>query len=200
MKHFLSLVLALIMALSLAACGAKNAALSNGNDNPDQPQPSEEQPPDEALEREKSTDLIFLIEGMEDTVPATLYVGEGYSIYIPDEGWALEEDLDDGIQRETWESALLEDVELQVLHLGEMTLEQAQAWISAEEDEFQLIEDKRGGLGGTDERDRSVMEVRFYPSGNAMYAVLYTYPMEAAEGFGTRLSVMADTFELTKPA
>ena len=29
-----------------------------------------------------------------------------------------------------------------------------------------------------------------------MYAVLYEYPMEAAEGFGARLSQIAETFEL----
>lgn len=31
-----------------------------------------------------------------------------------------------------------------------------------------------------------------------MYAVLYEYPVEAAEGFGTRLGVIADTFEIMK--
>ena len=159
--------------------------------------PAADQNPTAAeLGREEAKDLVFIVEGTEETVPATLYIGQGYSIYIPDEGWRLEKDMDDGIPEDTWESTVNHDVELRVLHLGEKTLEQAKAWVTAAEDDYRLIEDKQGGLGGTDAEDREMMEVRFYPSGSQMYAVLYEYPMEAAEGFGTRLGVMADTFEV----
>ena len=68
--------------------------------------------------------------------------------------------MDDGIPEDTWESSGKHDGELRVLHLGEKTLEQAQEWVTAEEDDYRLIEDKQGGLGGTDEEDREVMEVR----------------------------------------
>ena len=147
------------------------------------------------LGREEKMDLVFMVEGMEETVPATLYIGQGYSIYIPDEDWRLEKDVDDGIPEEKWESTVNDDVELRVLHLGEKTLEEAKAWVTAEEDDYRLIEDKQGGLGGTDEKDREMLEVRFYPSGSQMYAVLYEYPMEAAEGFGARLGQIAETFD-----
>ena len=100
------------------------------------------------------------------------------------------------IPEESWESVLNDDVELTVLHLGERTLEQAQDWVRAEEDDYQLVEDKQGGLGGTDTEELEMLEVRFHPSGSGMYAVLYKCPMEAIEGFGTRLSVMADTFQV----
>ena len=66
----------------------------------------------------------------------------------------------------------------------------------AAEDDYRLIEDKQGGLGGTDPEDREMMEVRFYPSGSMMYAVLYEYPLEAAEGFGARLDQITATFEV----
>ena len=104
--------------------------------------------------------------------------------------------MDGIIPEDTWESTVNYDVELRVLHLGEKTLEQAKAWVTAAEDDYRLIEDKQGGLGGTDAEDREVLEARFYSSGSQMYAVLYEYPMEAAEGFGTRLGVMADTFQI----
>lgn len=159
--------------------------------------PAEDRNPTAAeLGREEKKDLVFMVEGTEEAVPATLYIGQGYSIYIPDEGWRLEKDVDDGIPEDTWESTVNHDVELRVLHLGEKTLEQAQEWVTAEEDDYRLIEDKQGGLGGTDEEDREVMEVRFYPSGSQMYAALYEYPMEAAEGFGARLSQITETFEV----
>ena len=206
------LILILTLLLALSGCGQKTSPVV-----PDVPPtapetaapettapettapaaPAEDRNPTAAeLGREEKKDLVFMVEGTEETVPATLYIGQGYSIYIPDEGWRLEKDMDDGVPEDTWESTVNHDVELRVLHLGEKTLEQAQEWVTAAEDDYRLIEDKQGGLGGTDEKDREMMEVRFYPSGTQMYAVLYEYPMEAAEGFGARLAQIAETFEV----
>ena len=159
--------------------------------------PTEDRNPTAAeLGREEKKDLVFMVEGTEEPVPATLYIGQGYSIYIPDEGWRLERAMDGIIPEDTWESTVNHDVELRVLHLGEKTLEQAKAWVTAAEDDYRLIEDKQGGLGGTDAEDREVLEARFCSSGSQMYAVLYEYPMEAAEGFGARLGQIAETFEV----
>ena len=201
------LILILTLLLALSGCGQKTSPVV-----PDVPPtapetaapettapavPTEDRNPTAAeLGREEKKDLVFMVEGTEETVPATLYIGQGYSIYIPDEGWRLEKDMDDGVPEDTWESTMNHDVELRVLHLGEKTLEQTKAWVTAAEDDYRLIEDKQGGLGGTDEKDREMMEVRFYPSGTQMYAVLYEYPMEAAEGFGARLAQIAETFEV----
>ena len=201
------LILILTLLLALSGCGQKTSPAV-----PDVPPaspetaapetaapaaPAEDRNPTAAeLGREEKKDLVFMVEGTEEAVPATLYIGQGYSIYIPDEGWRLEKDMDDGIPEDTWESTVNHDVELRVLHLGEKTLEQAKAWVTAAEDDYRLIEDKQGGLGGTDEKEREMMEVRFYPSGSQMYAVLYEYPMEAAEGFGARLAQIAETFEV----
>ena len=200
----LSFILIGLLILALSGCGQK----------PQTPPPAVETPPAEIpaetpvpptedrnptaaeLGREEKTELAFTVEGETELVPATLYIGQGYSIYIPSEGWRLEKWVDDGIPEDTWESIVNDDVELTVLHLGEKTLEEAQTWVKAEEDDYQLVEDKQGGLGGTDAGDREMLEVRFHPSGSTMYAVLYKYPMEAAEGFGTRLSQMADTFQV----
>lgn len=197
------LILILTLLLTLSACGQKTAPsapdvqTSATSEVPETaaPAPTEDRNPTAAeLGREEKKDMVFTVEGTEETVPVTLYIGQGYSIYIPDEGWRLEKDVEDGIPEEKWESTVNDDVELRVLHLGEKTLEQAKAWVTAEEDDYRLIEDKQGGLGGTDEKDREVLEVRFHPSGSQMYAVLYEYPMEAAEGFGARLSQIAETF------
>ena len=43
-------------------------------------------------------------------------------------------------------------------------------------------------------------DVRLISSEDDVYAVCCVYPLEAAEGFGVRLAVMADTFALTSPA
>ena len=56
---------------------------------------------------------------------------------------------------------------------------------------------KQGGIGGTDSTGKSMMEVFFYSNRSAMYAVELRYPAEATEGFGTRLHVIQDTFQVS---
>lgn len=197
----MSLILTGLLFLALSGCGQKaqtpppapeTPVAETQTETPD----GDRNPTAAELGREEKTNLAFTVEGETELVPVTLYIGQGYSIYIPSEGWRLEKWVDDGIPEDVWESVINDDVELTVLHLGEKTLAEAQAWVKAEEDDYQLVEDKQGGLGGTDEKDREMLEVRFHTSGSTMYAVLYKYPMEAAEGFGTRLGVMADTFQV----
>lgn len=195
------MILSALLIFALSGCGQKAQTPPPAPETPvaetQTETPNGDRNPTAAeLGREEKTNLAFTVEGETELVPVTLYIGQGYSIYIPDEGWRLEKWVDDGIPEDVWESVINDDVELTVLHLGEKTLAEAQDWVKAEEDDYQLVEDKQGGLGGTDEKDREMLEVRFHTSGSTMYAVLYKYPVEAAEGFGTRLGVMADTFQV----
>lgn len=143
----------------------------------------------------QQTELTFYVEGMEEKAMATLYAGDGYSLNIFDEDWVYY--LDDG--QPVWESRFNPDVKLSVIHLKDMPLSVAQGWVQLRFEGFDLIEDNRGGLGGTN-AEGIMADVRLIPSGDDVYAVSSIYPMEAAEGFGTRLAVMADTFALTAPA
>lgn len=143
----------------------------------------------------QQTELTFYVEGMEEKAMATLYAGDGYSLYIFDADWVYY--LDDG--QPVWESRLNPDVKLSVIHLQDMPLSVAQGWVRRRFEGFDLLEDNRGGLGGTN-TENIMADVRLIPSQDDVYAVSSIYPMEAAEGFGTRLAVMADTFALTSPA
>lgn len=142
----------------------------------------------------QKTELTFYLEGMEETAMAALYAGDGYSLYIFDEDWVYS--LVDG--QPVWESRLNSEVKLNIIHLQDMPLSAAQQWVRSRFEGFDLIEDNRGGLGGTNAAG-IMADVRLIPAGDDVYAVSCVYPIEAAEDFGVRLGVMADTFTLTAP-
>ena len=150
--------------------------------------------------RPEQTDLNFVVEGLEESIPAYLFRDLEYSLYIPHDGWQYHRMLEHDMLAKCWISTINPDVSLTVRHLGYRNLVEAQEWEREQNTGFQLIEDKQGVIGGTDGTDRSMLEVFFYSGQNAMYAVELRYPVEATEGFGTRLQVMADTFLITKPA
>lgn len=216
MKKYL-LLMALLAALLLTGCSQKpqektepKPSTQIAEQKPDTPAADRnaEQKPEAPVEnqttqtaapaRPEKQELEFLLEGQEESVPAALYSGKGYSLYIPAEGWRLDDrDREDGVLETVWESTLNDDVELRVLSFGNRTRQQAYDWLKAEEDDFALQEDKQGGLWGSDREDREQMEVRFHEADGQLFAVLWVYPEEAAEGFGVRLSVLADTFQIT---
>ena len=150
--------------------------------------------------RPEQTDLNFVVEGLEESIPAYLFRDLEYSLYIPHDGWQYHRILEHDMLAKCWISTINPDVSLTVRHLGYRNLVEAQEWEREQNTGFQLMEDKQGGIGGTDGTGRSMLEVFFYSGQNAMYAVELRYPVEATEGFGTLLQVMADTFLITKPA
>ena len=96
-----------------------------------------------------------------------------------------------------WTSTINPDISLTVRHLGYRNLVEAQEWEREQNTGFQVIEDKQGGIGGTDSAGKSMLEVFFYSGQSTMYAVELRYPVEATEGFGTRLHVIQDTFQVS---
>ena len=148
--------------------------------------------------RPERMDLTFVVEGLEEpSIPAYLFRDLEYSLYIPHDGWQYHRMLEHDLLAKCWTSTINPDVSLTVRHLGYRNLVEAQEWEREQNAGFQLIEDKRGGIGGTDSTGKSMLEVFFYSGQNAMYAVELRYPVEAIEGFGTRLHVIQDTFQVS---
>ena len=65
----------------------------------------------EAAARPKTMELEFVAEGQVKSVPASLYLGDGYSIYIPEMGWMSEREREDGIPEDVWESVTDDEVQ-----------------------------------------------------------------------------------------
>ena len=193
------LMAVLLAALLLSGCGQKPVAAPQAKEETVTMAPAADRNPTaEELGRAETADLVFMVEGTEESEPATLYVGQGYSIYIPDEGWRLEKDVDDGVPEEVWESTVNDDVELTVSHYAGKTFVEARDAFARDCD--YVFEDLMGGelgdpLTGMDD-DGDFLSFMAAEGDGVIYVISWEYPAEAAEGFGARLAQIAGTFEL----
>ena len=209
MKKLL-LIGVLALSLAFAGCGqeqvpedpADNGQTVQEPDTPPADVSGEQDPTAADLGREETASLAVTMEGMTEEMPSTLCIRQGYSIYIPDEEWLLETDFnDDGAAWEdVWESAFNDDVKLGVRCYAGMTAEDAGALFVQDEDDY-LFEDLTGGepgspLTGSDPEDNDMLAFLTAENDDAAYVVYWKYPLEAAEGFGLRLPVIAETFQL----
>ena len=146
----LSVVLMGLLVLALSGCGQKAQTPPPAAETPaetpagttEETPAGERNPTAAELGREETTELAFTVEGETELIPVTLYIGQGYSIYIPSEGWRLEKWVDDGIPEDTWESIVNDDVELTVSHYaGKTTMEARDAFVR---DEDYVFEDLMG--------------------------------------------------------
>ena len=202
----LSVVLMGLLVLALSGCGQKTQTPPPAAETPAETPagttgdtPAGDRNPTAAeLGREETTELAFTVEGETELIPVTLYIGQGYSIYIPSEGWRLEKWVDDGIPEDTWESIVNDDVELTVSHYaGKTTMEARDAFVR---DEDYVFEDLMGGelgdpLIGMDE-DGDYLSFMVAQGADTVYVSAWEYPAEAAEGFGARLGQIANTFRV----
>ena len=202
----LSVVLMGLLVLALSGCGQKTQTPPPAAETPaetpagttEETPAGERNPTAAELGREETTELAFTVEGETELIPVTLYIGQGYSIYIPSEGWRLEKWVDDGIPEDTWESIVNDDVELTVSHYaGKTTMEARDAFVR---DEDYVFEDLMGGelgdpLIGMDE-DGDYLSFMVAQGADTVYVISWEYPAEAAEGFGARLGQIANTFRV----
>lgn len=175
--------------LLLTACGGEDAGGASSREP-------------EQTGRAANTELVLTVEGQTETVSAVLYVGSGYSIYIPEEGWQLEQDTEDGISVDCWESTANDDVELRVLHFPGWDLRSAMNRLAMDEEDY-VFENLMGGTWGDSlmglDDDGDALCFMGTESGDAAYLVVWAYPAESAEGFGPRLAQIAGTFALKEP-
>lgn len=124
--------------------------------------------------REKQTTLSMVLEGQTEEVPATLYEGEAYSIYIPDEGWTKSAGKLPKGACDQWAAADNPDVTLTVC-----PDETDGKWVESQT--CGIIYDQKSKTGDALRR----------------WTLYLAYPDEAAEGFGTRLDAIGATFSFS---
>ncbi len=111
------------------------------------PEPSE---PIEGADRPKTTEIFYNggVPAKDHLDPVTLFVGNGFSLYIADEGWEYYEEPYGGYTAQGWKSTVDDTARFWIVNLGQKSWEEAQQFARENEPDFDLIEDQRGGLMG----------------------------------------------------
>ena len=136
-------------------------------------------------------------EGELQTVPATLFVGDGYSIYIPDEGWRLF-GPEDGTASydftkyglDKWGSELNDQVLLWINKYDGSSVEEVKEGLAVKGYQTDGTEMTAGEAGLS-------YHVKLIESEAGCYGVFYCCPEEAEEGWGRDLSAVAESFAIS---
>lgn len=179
----------LLAVLSLSACGA-GAAVS-----------MEESAAAETAARPEKMELEFVAGDRVETAPASLHLGEGYSIYIPDAGWNPEQDRDDGMPEDVWESVTDDEVQVSVTRYKGIPAAEAVTIFLEEHDAFvfqELLLDEseaKEPLEGVDE-DGTVLNFILRSGVGDTYIVSWEY-RDALGAAASQAEQMVRTFALT---
>ena len=130
-------------------------------------------------------------EGNVAALETELFIGRGYSIYVPKEGWTYTQETYGGLLADKWTYDWNPEINLRIVRVGG-NYDRAEAWIRETESAWSFFWDEQGGLYG--ERDGKDMNVSFYPKEVDTIVALCAFPVEAYEGGGRTLSVLVDTF------
>lgn len=143
---------------------------------------------EEVLEngRESKMNIPCMVEGMWEEMAATLYVGDGFSIYIPDEDWQIyDETLEEPAQMAAVFSS---EISIWVDYYAEKPLD-VEARLLSEgygyDTESKKMQKTEGEL---------LLEVRIVGQQNDTWVIGSSYPAEYE--CGPRLDAIADTFEV----
>ena len=172
-------------------------------DRTDQPEPdwhsfdggdehSEAGPSPDELGRLKERTIQYMdADNSEAVLNVSLFIGERYSIEIPQSGWTHTQESYAGFQSDLWSPEENPNVTLRIFRIyGDS--DAAESLMFQTEQGWNFFPDKQGNLYG--EKDGMVMDVSFYKAEVETFVIVRTYPQEAYEGWGRMLSVLEDTF------
>ncbi len=134
---------------------------------------------------ENTITLTFLKEGEQEQKQATLAIGNGYSFYLPDdEAWYLS-------APDLWKTNINEQIALWVTHF--------------EGESEDSVNQKLEGDGYTEEDSHKwwkqegdlLYHAEQKVSGNSVWGIFYSYPVDYEDGWGREFPVIVNTFALS---
>lgn len=128
--------------------------------------------------------LTFSKEGEEEQKQATLAVGSGYSVYLPDGEWQ-QSDAD------MWTASVNDQVRLWIIHYENGSIESVDKELAGEG--YVMMEDS----DRQKQEDDLIVHAELKEDGNDVWGIFYRYPAEAEEGWGRELPVIVDTFAVS---
>lgn len=128
--------------------------------------------------------ITFVLEGMEEVVPATVFAGLNYTISIPAQGWEM-------IAKECWAS---EDNEEAYIWITDYAGEDVNIVRGRMLENGYKESESDADLWSREDEDGLVWNIKLFAEGGETIGVFYCYPKETEEGFGARLRTIADTF------
>lgn len=180
------IVLCLMMSLCLCACSAnKSEAVPITTADPLLSSQQFELPENQ---REKAN-ITFKIEGVAETVPAYVYEGMDYTIVVPDGGWHMYEPG-------AWQATFNQSVKFWIKGYNGDNAKKLVEQLSADG----YVLNMGGSVMSRSSGEEGLIEnVMLFRNGDSLRAVFYCYPKNAAEGFGSRLDTIVNTFSWKDP-
>ena len=133
--------------------------------------------------RETSTILTIMQEGMPEEIPATLYVGEGYSFYLTDGDWS-------NYEPDAWQAEKNDQVHFGVAYYEGMNKSQVERTLT---EQGYAVENGELWMQDSDIIYRTIC----YETESGAWTVNFAYPWgEAEEGWLPVMRAMADTFSV----
>ena len=133
----------------------------------------------------------------EYPVPVQLYRADGYSTYIPKEGFERSEGTYGGRSALRWEYKENRDVWFSVVPLDTTSFNEAIQWgLSAGGPGDTLMEDKSGSISGQSTDGSLFWAITFHEKDlKGIYAVICHYPVAQTDDLAAYVKLMADKFQ-----
>ncbi len=137
---------------------------------------------------ENTTTLTFSKEGEQEQKQATLAIGNGYSLYLPDdEQWRLS-------SPDQWTNDKNEQVSLWVTHFEGESVNSVNQKL---EDDGYAMEDS---YKWWKQEGNFIYHVEQKVFENSVWGIFYSYPLDFEEGWGREFPVIVNTFALSDGA
>lgn len=148
-----------------------------------------------------TTTLTFYKEGEPEEKQATLMTGDGYSLYLPDgewqqssvEGWFQSDEEWRKFGSDAWTAVVNEQVRLCITHFEDTTVNAIEGKLA--ENGYGVVDNDMMKQEG-----QTIYKVKLHEFDNDVWGVHYCYPVDAEEGWGRSLPVIADTFAVSVSA
>ena len=188
------LILIILMAGCCSACKKEIVELQTTDTTSIPTESTMSTAPDTTAESLESIEVLqYMQNGELQDTPAIRYSDPAYSILIPVAGWSMTDENGSLVLCSENEKAAC----IEISNMGDISLSKAQELFHSSE--YDLLEDARGGLSGTDHTGEKYQQISFYPAEEGTYAVRYVFPMAQWEGIGYEIMAVCDSFSLFHP-